>query len=124
MSVSTFSDNSRVLSPIRSATLLGVTPSEMQGGEQEGKPAEADGKWAVGQHAVGVLSEPTLVVMNMPFCCSLNVSYFAPFLSPGSPSNLGFSAETVGKKIRLLRKYQPPVEWLEGKPIGEERRAG
>ena len=87
-------------------------------------PAEPAGKWAVGQHPVGVPCGPPLAVMNMSFHYSLNVSYFAPSLSPGSPSNLGFSAKAVGKKSGCSEKYQPPTEWLEGKAVREERRAG
>lgn len=125
MSVSTFPDTPRVLSPIRSATSLGVTPPEMQGGERGGKLQQSQlGKRAVGQHPVGVPCGPLLAVMNMSFHYSLNVSYFAPSLSPGSPANLGFSAKAVRKKSGCSEKYQPPTERLEGKAVGEERRAG
>lgn len=78
----------------------------------------------MGQHPVGVPCGSPLAVMNMSFRYSLNVSYSAPSLSPGSPANLGFRAKAVGKKSGCSEEYQPPTEWLEGKAVGEESRAG
>lgn len=123
MSVSTFPDTPRVLSPIRSATSPGVTPPEMWGGDRGGRKLQQIqlGKWAVGQDPVGVPCGLPLAVMDMSFHCSLNVSYFAPSLSPGSPSNPGFITKAVEKKSGCSEKYHPPTERLEGKAAGEER---
>lgn len=49
MSVSTFSDTPRVPSPVRSATSLGVTPSETWGGEQGENSSRAS--WEMGSGA-------------------------------------------------------------------------
>jgi len=104
MSVSTFSDTPRVLSPSRSDTLLGVIPPGRRGGERGGISSRAS--WEMGSGATSSWGAMWAPVSCDEYVISLQPEsvIFRSLPLPRLPFKSWFQCKGSREEIRLLRK--------------------
>lgn len=121
MSVSTFSDTPRVLSPIRSATSLGMTPPEMQGGEQGGNTSRAI--WEMGSGAACIWGAMWAPISCDEYVVSLSLECVTLLSLPRLPFKSQFQSKGGWEEIRLLRKISASDRVAGGKSCRKRKKS-